>query len=304
MVLYAVHDALVKPMPGGDNTPSLAESWTVVEGRADLRVRPAQGREVPQRRPGDGGGRQVLVRPLPRRRGQAPQGAGARGADRRSRPRALPAEGAVAGLHDLLRHLGHRRGVDRAEEVRREGRRRRLQEGADRRRAVQGRELHPGRRSGDGGVRGLLAQGPHREAARLPQHARRDDARRRAQGRRRGHRLSAERARGRRRSSERRGSAWPRRMPPGVVFLDLPEQWDPKSPWHDRRVRLAASHALDRNAPEPGRDARTLAADRRARPAGAGVRAGVYEPPAYDPARAKKLLAEAGLSQRASTRAT
>jgi peptide/nickel transport system substrate-binding protein len=27
MVLYAIHDALVKPMPGGDNTPSLAESW-------------------------------------------------------------------------------------------------------------------------------------------------------------------------------------------------------------------------------------------------------------------------------------
>src|SRR5262247_1144905 len=36
--------------------------------------------------------------------------------------------------------------------------------------------------------------------------------------------------------------------PPGVVFLDLPEQWDPKSPWHDRRVRLAVSYALDRNA--------------------------------------------------------
>ena len=36
--------------------------------------------------------------------------------------------------------------------------------------------------------------------------------------------------------------------PPGVPYLDLPEQWDPKSPWHDRRVRLAASHALDRNA--------------------------------------------------------
>ena len=28
MVLYALHDALVKPMPGGINTPSLAESWT------------------------------------------------------------------------------------------------------------------------------------------------------------------------------------------------------------------------------------------------------------------------------------
>src|SRR2546430_5596061 len=29
MVLYALHDALVKPMPAGLNTPSLAESWTV-----------------------------------------------------------------------------------------------------------------------------------------------------------------------------------------------------------------------------------------------------------------------------------
>src|SRR6266699_3377769 len=28
MVLYALHDALVKPMPGGIMTPSLAESWT------------------------------------------------------------------------------------------------------------------------------------------------------------------------------------------------------------------------------------------------------------------------------------
>src|SRR5262245_19263402 len=28
MVLYALHDAMVKPMPSGLNTPSLAESWT------------------------------------------------------------------------------------------------------------------------------------------------------------------------------------------------------------------------------------------------------------------------------------
>ena len=52
-------------------------------------------------------------------------------------------------------------------------------------------------------------------------------------------------------------------MPPGVVFLDLPEQWDPKSPWADRRVRLAASHALDRSALN---QAETL--DSRGRPAG------------------------------------
>jgi ABC-type transport system substrate-binding protein len=29
MILYALHDALVKPMPGRPATPSLAESWTV-----------------------------------------------------------------------------------------------------------------------------------------------------------------------------------------------------------------------------------------------------------------------------------
>src|SRR5262249_13284808 len=34
-VLYAMHDALVKPMPGNLMTPSLAESWTV---SADQRV--------------------------------------------------------------------------------------------------------------------------------------------------------------------------------------------------------------------------------------------------------------------------
>ncbi|MDO8478631.1 MAG: ABC transporter substrate-binding protein [Candidatus Rokubacteria bacterium] len=82
-------------------------------------------------------------------------------------------------------------------------------------------------------------------------------------------------------------------MPPGVVFLDLPEQWDPKSPWHDRRVRLAASHALDRDALN---QAETLGLSRTT---GALIPrsldfARVYEPPAYNPAQAKKLLAEAG----------
>jgi peptide/nickel transport system substrate-binding protein len=82
-------------------------------------------------------------------------------------------------------------------------------------------------------------------------------------------------------------------LPPGVVFLDLPEQWDPKSPWHDRRVRLAASHALDRKAIN---QAETLGLSR---PTGALVPrvldfAKVYEPHAYDPTLAKKLLTEAG----------
>src|SRR5712692_4693580 len=34
----------------------------------------------------------------------------------------------------------------------------------------------------------------------------------------------------------------------GIYWLDFLDQWDPKSPWHDRRVRLAASLAIDRQA--------------------------------------------------------
>ena len=81
--------------------------------------------------------------------------------------------------------------------------------------------------------------------------------------------------------------------PPGVVFLDLPEQWEPKSPWADRRVRLAASHALDRTGLN---SAETLGMSRIT--GGLIPRtldfAKVYEPPAYDPGLAKRLLAEAG----------
>ena len=38
-VLYAVHDALVKPMPGNPMAPSLAESWTMSKDGLTLRVR-------------------------------------------------------------------------------------------------------------------------------------------------------------------------------------------------------------------------------------------------------------------------
>ena len=79
----------------------------------------------------------------------------------------------------------------------------------------------------------------------------------------------------------------------GVYWLDFLDQWDPKSPWHDRRVRQAASIAMDRKAIN---DIEML---------GLGRATGSFvppefefslkiDPPAYDPARAKKLLAEAG----------
>jgi peptide/nickel transport system substrate-binding protein len=79
----------------------------------------------------------------------------------------------------------------------------------------------------------------------------------------------------------------------GTFYLDFLDQWDPKSPWHDRRVRLAANYAIDRQALS---DAETLGASK---PAGNHVPptfefALPLEPYPYDPARAKKLLAEAG----------
>jgi len=78
-----------------------------------------------------------------------------------------------------------------------------------------------------------------------------------------------------------------------TFFLDFLDQWDPKSPWADRRVRLAANYAIDRRGLS---DAETLGASRPA--AGIVPRAFDFalpiEPYPYDPAKAKQLLAEAG----------
>jgi peptide/nickel transport system substrate-binding protein len=76
-------------------------------------------------------------------------------------------------------------------------------------------------------------------------------------------------------------------------FLDFLDQWDPKSPWADRRVRLAAAHAVDRQALS---ESETLGASK---PVGSIVPRSFefalpLEPRPYDPPKAKQLLAEAG----------
>jgi peptide/nickel transport system substrate-binding protein len=79
----------------------------------------------------------------------------------------------------------------------------------------------------------------------------------------------------------------------GTYYLDFLDMWDPKSPWADQRVRLAASLAIDRKGLS---EAETVGASP---PTGNVVPASFefalpLEPHPYDPAKAKKLLAEAG----------
>lgn len=78
-----------------------------------------------------------------------------------------------------------------------------------------------------------------------------------------------------------------------VPALCMADQFDPKSPWRDVRVRLAASHAIDRKAIA---DAEHLGASA---PVGSIIPPAIefalaVEPHAYSPAKARQLLKEAG----------
>jgi peptide/nickel transport system substrate-binding protein len=79
----------------------------------------------------------------------------------------------------------------------------------------------------------------------------------------------------------------------GTFYLDFLEQWDAKSPWADRRVRLAASLAVDRKGLN---EAENLGASRLT--GGLVPRTFDFalplEPHPYDPGKARQLLAEAG----------
>jgi ABC-type transport system substrate-binding protein len=82
-------------------------------------------------------------------------------------------------------------------------------------------------------------------------------------------------------------------LPTVSQWLVFTQQWDPKSPWADRRVRLAANLAIDRKAFS---DAEYLGYGRPAPSIIPRDFEFYWAPPPYpyDPARAKRLLDEAG----------
>lgn len=78
-----------------------------------------------------------------------------------------------------------------------------------------------------------------------------------------------------------------------IFWIEFTDQWDPKSPWHDRRVRLAANLAIDRAGINQAVYLGLSKLSHSFIPQGMEY---YWAPPpyAYDPTRARALLAEAG----------
>ena len=171
-----------------------------------------------------------------------------------------------------------------------------LPESARRRRPVQVRQLQSRRGAGARGLRGLLAEDPLDQAARLPEPARRDHPRGGAQERRGGHRLPAQRRHRRRTSGAPRDCAWSPRCSASSGSTSR------TSGTPSRPGPIGASDSPPASPSTVRRSIRPRRWVCRAPPA-ASSRATSSSPcrssrPPYDPKRARQLLAEAGLPQR------
>jgi peptide/nickel transport system substrate-binding protein len=75
--------------------------------------------------------------------------------------------------------------------------------------------------------------------------------------------------------------------------FDFPEQWNPKSPWHDRRVRLATNFAIDKQGVNEAERMGLSRLTGSIIPSVMEFALRLDQYP-YDVARARRLLAEAG----------
>jgi hypothetical protein len=270
-------------------TPSLAESWTVSADSASTSSSCARA-EVPQRRSVHRRGREVQ---LPARQGLKVLHEKVSEVGSSTLIACASSCTSRGRLHDVLRHARDRRGWScrRSTSSRSATTASRSTRSA---RALQVREHTPGIELVMEAYEGYWRKMP--SVKRLVYKSVPEATTRLAM-------LEARRGRSRRISSTRRMA----RRSSGIPNLKLaslrrdrddvhrlPRQWDPKSPWADKRVRLAAS--LRHRSEGPSARRRTLGApSQRQRGAQAlRVRAAHRAASLRIPARRKQLLAEAG----------
>jgi len=293
MVLYALHDALVKPMPTGPNTPSLAESWTMAKDGLTYDFVLRKGARFHN---GD-----IVTAEDVRFSFERYRGAGAKQIKDKVREVQVVDSGRVR-FHlkepwpDFLTYYGTTAsGVGwivpqkYVEQVGDDGFKK-APIGAGPYRLVS---FNPGVELVAEAFEGYWRKAPH--VKRLVFKVMPDDTTRGA-ALKKGDvdvifQVNGPVAEDLRRTPHLRIVSRPTGN--GVFWLDLPDQWDPKSPWHDKHVRQAASLALDRQAVNQAESLGT------SRPTGSIIPRSFefalpLDPAPYEPGKAKQLLAEAG----------